>query len=52
MHVKLTNIQRSVRTKTVNAFELSPLFSYRRFPTLFTVGTEYIPSVELLHHEA
>ena len=49
MHVKLTNIQRSVKNKTVNAFELTPLFSYMKFPILSTVGTKYIPNVELLH---
>lgn len=49
MHVKLTNIRRSIKNKAVNAFELTPLFSYMKFPTLSTVGTKYIPNVELLH---
>ena len=52
MRVKLTNIQRSVKNETVNAFEPSPLFSYVKFPTLSTVGTEYIPSAEPVPHEA
>ena len=41
--VKLTNIRRRIENNTVDTFVLSPLFSYARFPTLFTVGTECIP---------